>query len=159
LVATTKSSKDIIVLLLWKGYIKLKKQENTSWGTFVLEKKKYNVYLLSIFDGADCFFLTIRWVKVKIYLRKYSNNSKSKSIELNKVFEKLEKKEKINNIAKKNMRKGLEKYIYFYIFIYFRKWTLQKMKKLWKIIWLVITIMMLIKMKELYFQIINQRKI
>jgi hypothetical protein len=45
------------------------------------------------FNGNNCAFLTTKLVRTEIYLKSHLNESKSKVIKLNKVFEKLNKKE------------------------------------------------------------------
>jgi hypothetical protein len=58
--ATAKYWEDIILLLLSEGYLKLEKQVNFGWETFISEKKKCRICLLPAFNGSDCAFLTTR---------------------------------------------------------------------------------------------------
>jgi hypothetical protein len=95
--AATKQTENIIVLLLEKGYSKLNEQKNSDWGTFISEKKKLRVYLLSIANGINCFFLTTKLVRTKIHLRCYSRYFKSKKINLDQIFQKLQERETKNN--------------------------------------------------------------
>jgi hypothetical protein len=83
----------LIVLLLSKEYLKVEKQENSGWETFISEKKKCRIYLLPTVNGSHCTFLTTKLVRAEIYLRNHLNESKSNIMELNKIFEKLNKKE------------------------------------------------------------------
>jgi hypothetical protein len=96
---TTKHQEDIIVLLLSQRYMKLEIQENPEWGTFILEKKKCRICLLSSSNESNCTFLTTRLERTEIHLKSHSNNSKSKNIELDRVFEKLKQMEGENSIA------------------------------------------------------------
>jgi hypothetical protein len=94
-----KHWKDIIVLLLSERYLKLEKQENSGWGTFISEKKKCRIYLLPAFNRSNCAFLTIKLVRAKMHLKNHSNESKSNVI----ILEKLNKKERKNIVVlKKN---------------------------------------------------------
>jgi hypothetical protein len=60
LMNTAKYWENIIVLLLSQEYMKLEIQENPGWGTFISEKKKYRICLLSSSNGINCAFLTTK---------------------------------------------------------------------------------------------------
>ena len=97
--AAAKHRDDVIVLLLSEGYLKLEKQENPGWGTFISGKKKCRICLLPASNGSDCAFLITRLVRAEMHLRSHSNDSKSKTIKLNKVLEKLNQREQRNSVA------------------------------------------------------------
>jgi hypothetical protein len=99
--AATKQTENIIVLLLEKEYSKLNEQKNSDWGTFISEKKKLRVYLLLIANGTNCFFLTTKLVRAEIHLRNHSKYFKSKKIDLNQIFQKLQERETKNNTVPK----------------------------------------------------------
>ena len=105
--AATKQTENIIVLLLEKGYSKLDEQENSGWGTFISGKKKLRVCLLPTANGTDCSFLTTRLVRAEMHLRSHSKASKSKYLNLDQIFEKLQKRETKNNtVSKRRLLKG-----------------------------------------------------
>jgi hypothetical protein len=62
--------------------IQSKINRNTQIGTFISEKKKLRIYLLSIVNGTDCFFFIPKLVRAEMRLRNHSKDSKSKNINL-----------------------------------------------------------------------------
>jgi hypothetical protein len=94
-----KYQKDVIVLLLSQKYMKLKIQKNLRWEIFISEKKKCRICLLSSSNGSNCIFLTTKLRRAEIHLKNYSNDFKSKNIELDRVFEKLKQKKGENSVA------------------------------------------------------------
>jgi hypothetical protein len=82
----------------------LETQENPGWETFISGKKKYRICLFLSFNGSNCTFLTTRLRRAEIHLKNHSNDSKSRNIELNRVFEKLkQRKGKIVLLLKENL--------------------------------------------------------
>jgi hypothetical protein len=75
------------------------------------------VYLLPIANGTNCFFLTTKLVRAEMHLRSYSKYFKSKKINLDQIFQKLQKRETRNNTVSK--RKLLKEKVTIYVLLYF----------------------------------------
>jgi hypothetical protein len=80
--------------------------------------ERRNVEFVYHLNRNNYTFLTTRLVRAEIYLRSHSNESKSNIMKLNKVLEKLNKKEQRNIVALK--RKSLKENVAVFIYVKFK---------------------------------------